>query len=102
MGKVRINIYDQGENIYDLKQYDIVKVDNVLVLVLELSCHTIIYKFFTDSVAKNYDIIEATIKAELSKNEAYFDEYHFRDYITVGTNRFTGQKINTIEKFLTN
>ena len=96
MTRVKINIYNKGEYIYDLEEYSIAKVDTVLLLVLKLNCNTIIYEFFTDRVVKSFDVIEETINSELSKDEAFFDEYIPRNYITVGNNRFTGIRIDTI------
>ena len=93
-----IHIYDGNENIYDLEKYDIAKVDDVLVLVLQLKCEDIIYKFSTDERAHDYTYIESTIKKELSKAEAYLYEYNERSYITVGEEQFSGIRIDTIPR----
>ena len=98
MTNIIISTYEGSENIYELEKYDIAKVDNVLVLVLQLKCENIIYKFFTDERVTNYTYIESTIKKELSKAEAYLYEYNERSYITVGEEQFSGIRIDTIPR----
>ena len=98
MTNITIDIYGSNKSIYDLEKYDIAKVDDVLVLVLQLKCEDIIYKFFTDERVHDYTYIESTIKNELSKDVAYLSEYNERNYITVGEDQFSGIRIDRIPR----
>ena len=98
MTNITIDIYGSNKNIYDLEKYDIAKVDDVLVLVLQLKCGDIIYKFSTDEVVHDYTYIESTIKNELSKDVAYLYEYNERNYIKVGEDEFSGIRIDKIPR----